>query len=133
MKTLSETWFYSYLSLEEAHKFLEVHPVGTFLVRFSSSKPGSFAIDFVGYGNASGSSQRYGSMPTQNSPSETKTSPQSILVESTNSGFQIKVKDRLSSFRSLQELIQAFPNILKTPLRLTIEKEKYFEHFKNMT
>eukprot|EP01097_Dermamoeba_algensis_P008674 TRINITY_DN5879_c0_g1_i4.p1 TRINITY_DN5879_c0_g1~~TRINITY_DN5879_c0_g1_i4.p1 ORF type:complete len:477 (-),score=106.76 TRINITY_DN5879_c0_g1_i4:1662-3092(-) len=44
---ISQSWFYGYLSGEEAKKLLENQPSGTFLVRFSKSCGGSFVLCFV--------------------------------------------------------------------------------------
>mmetsp|Transcript_46605 Transcript_46605/g.117355 ORF Transcript_46605/g.117355 Transcript_46605/m.117355 type:complete len:817 (-) Transcript_46605:7-2457(-) len=49
-RILSETWFVGFLSSEEANKLLIGQPPGTFLVRFSKSKTGSFALALV-YGS----------------------------------------------------------------------------------
>ncbi len=40
-------WFFGFISADEGKKFLELSPVGTFLIRFSGSKPGSFVLDYV--------------------------------------------------------------------------------------
>ena len=41
---LNSGWYHGDLSAQEAEKRLEERPVGTFLVRLSSTKPGSFTI-----------------------------------------------------------------------------------------
>jgi hypothetical protein len=42
---LSQPWFHGFLTNDEADRLLEPCEVGTFLVRFSKSTPGSFAIN----------------------------------------------------------------------------------------
>jgi hypothetical protein len=44
---LKEKWFYGFLSGEESIRLLQGQPTGTYLVRFSRSRPGSFALSFV--------------------------------------------------------------------------------------
>ncbi len=46
-KLFNEKWFHGFMTLEESKKYLEFAPVGDFLVRFSGSRPGSFAVDYV--------------------------------------------------------------------------------------
>lgn len=41
---LAKPWFHGFLSRDDATKLLEVEPKGTFMVRFSSTKPGSFSL-----------------------------------------------------------------------------------------
>eukprot|EP01116_Phalansterium_solitarium_P000643 TRINITY_DN10485_c0_g1_i1.p1 TRINITY_DN10485_c0_g1~~TRINITY_DN10485_c0_g1_i1.p1 ORF type:complete len:913 (+),score=258.32 TRINITY_DN10485_c0_g1_i1:60-2798(+) len=40
-------WFRGFTSAVVAKRLLELHPVGTFLIRFSSSVPGNFVLDYV--------------------------------------------------------------------------------------
>jgi hypothetical protein len=44
---MREKWFYGFLSGEESLRLLQGQPTGTYMVRFSRSKPGSFALSFV--------------------------------------------------------------------------------------
>jgi hypothetical protein len=44
---VSAEWFHGFLGPTDAIKFLEYQPVGTFLVRFSNSRPGAFTLDYV--------------------------------------------------------------------------------------
>jgi hypothetical protein len=47
-KTLySQRWFHDFLSVDEVMRLLADQPVGTFLVRYSRSLPGSFVLDYV--------------------------------------------------------------------------------------
>jgi serine/threonine protein phosphatase PrpC len=48
VKTLfKQKWFHGFLTVEEVIRLLSDQPVGTFLVRFSRSKPDSFVLEFV--------------------------------------------------------------------------------------
>jgi hypothetical protein len=47
VQLLSEPWFHGFLSRREVGALLSGAKVGTFLVRFSKSQPGSFALCFV--------------------------------------------------------------------------------------
>lgn len=47
---IQEPWFHGFLTSNETHRFLETEPDSTFLVRFSSSNPGSFALTFKNNG-----------------------------------------------------------------------------------
>eukprot|EP01122_Echinamoeba_exundans_P014658 TRINITY_DN6681_c0_g2_i1.p1 TRINITY_DN6681_c0_g2~~TRINITY_DN6681_c0_g2_i1.p1 ORF type:complete len:1283 (+),score=254.92 TRINITY_DN6681_c0_g2_i1:130-3978(+) len=42
-----QKWFHGFLTVEEVIRLLSDQPVGTFLVRFSRSKPDSFVLEFV--------------------------------------------------------------------------------------
>lgn len=44
---LNAEWFHGFLSSTETERLLDRQPIGTFLIRFSKSKPGSFAIGYV--------------------------------------------------------------------------------------
>ena len=46
-------WFHGFLSSVEAERLLERQPVGTYLIRFSKSRSGSFAIGYVDANNRS--------------------------------------------------------------------------------
>eukprot|EP01119_Soliformovum_irregulare_P011932 TRINITY_DN3057_c0_g1_i1.p1 TRINITY_DN3057_c0_g1~~TRINITY_DN3057_c0_g1_i1.p1 ORF type:complete len:875 (-),score=246.30 TRINITY_DN3057_c0_g1_i1:43-2667(-) len=46
-RVVSADWFHGFISLNEAKKFLEHQPAGTYLIRFSGSRPGSFVLDYV--------------------------------------------------------------------------------------
>jgi hypothetical protein len=47
VNVLSSPWFHGFLSSNEAEKLLEKHLPGTFLIRFSKSKAGSFALAYI--------------------------------------------------------------------------------------
>jgi len=46
-KVVGAEWFFGFISASESKKFLEPQPVGTFLVRFSGSRPGAFVLDYI--------------------------------------------------------------------------------------
>mmetsp|Transcript_3889 Transcript_3889/g.12587 ORF Transcript_3889/g.12587 Transcript_3889/m.12587 type:complete len:639 (-) Transcript_3889:226-2142(-) len=48
LDVLAAPYFHGFLSSEEAARLLDSSPPGTFLVRISKSKPGSFALAYVG-------------------------------------------------------------------------------------
>ncbi len=43
---VNSKWFHGYLSHRESELLLMLEPVGTFLLRFSKTKPGTFALTF---------------------------------------------------------------------------------------
>jgi hypothetical protein len=44
----SISWFEGDFNKDETEEILQGHPIGTFLVRFSTTQVGAFAISFVG-------------------------------------------------------------------------------------
>ncbi|PRP77814.1 FYN/Yes-like tyrosine-protein kinase [Planoprotostelium fungivorum] len=44
---MSCPWFYGFISRQETDLFLRDQPNGTFLIRFSSTQPGAFALGFI--------------------------------------------------------------------------------------
>ncbi|PRP83135.1 cyclophilin B [Planoprotostelium fungivorum] len=48
-RTVSAQWFHGYISASDSRKLLVHEPPGTFLFRFSASRPGVFALDYVTY------------------------------------------------------------------------------------
>jgi len=46
-KVVAAEWFFGFISASESKKFWEQQPVGTFLVRFSGSRPGAFVLDYL--------------------------------------------------------------------------------------
>ena len=92
---LSKRWFHGFLTSEESELFLAQQPIGVFLVRFSKSKPGSFALAYVDKGKKIGHT----------------------LVYSTPDGFTIseskQATEKTKMFESLDGLIENYSNILK--------------------
>jgi hypothetical protein len=102
-KIVNETWFSGFLSLDEAKKFLEFQAVGTYLVRFSSSKPGSFAVAFT----------------------HTPGHVTHVIISTTPEGFSIKEENGDRVFPSLDEIINYYSSVLITPFDSAIAKEPY--------
>jgi hypothetical protein len=46
IKMLQQPWFHAFVTPTEANRLLESEPPGTFMVRFSSTTAGNFAIDY---------------------------------------------------------------------------------------
>jgi len=146
-KIMRLEYFHSFLTLEESHKYLELEPVGTFLLRFSSSKPGGFVIDYVSIGEAP--TDRYSEMPEKmlspmdlkriqmammgisvnDSPIETQ--PQqtviiSVLIESAFQGFRVKQNGQYISFPSVIDVMFHYRTGLTTPFSAVLTKELWF-------
>ena len=102
------SWFHGFLSSEESAKFLELQPPGTFLLRFSKSKAGSFALAYVDKEKNIGHS----------------------LIQYTPSGFSIhensQQTDRNRVFDKLDRLVEHYSFILKTPLDTTLSRQPWF-------
>lgn len=92
------------MSLEEARKFLEFQPVGTYLIRFSSSKPGSFALAFT---SAPGKVTH-------------------VIISTTSNGFSIKEQNQDKLFSNLPAIVQYYKNVLLTPFDSTLPYEPFF-------
>jgi hypothetical protein len=101
-------WFHGFLSSEEVDRLLDSQPIGTYLVRFSRSNNGSYAIAFVDQNRrVSHSLVRY-CPPNGYS-----------IIESDDSGESNKV------FNSLEALIKNYSYVLKTPFISTLSREPY--------
>eukprot|EP01119_Soliformovum_irregulare_P023570 TRINITY_DN8255_c0_g1_i3.p1 TRINITY_DN8255_c0_g1~~TRINITY_DN8255_c0_g1_i3.p1 ORF type:complete len:787 (+),score=186.79 TRINITY_DN8255_c0_g1_i3:20-2380(+) len=100
---LSQRWFHGFLSSRESELLLKTggEPDGSFLVRFSKSKPGSFALAFI-----SGTSVKH------------------ILIESCMpEGFRISEQETSGItrlFHNLEEIISHYHFVLKYPYVDTI-------------
>jgi hypothetical protein len=105
-------WFHGFLSSIEAERFLERQPPGTFLIRFSKSKPGSFAIAYVDANN-------------RNAVTHT------LITCAPPSGFKIEeaynrsAKGRL--FVTLNEIVEFYSYILKIPFRSDLSRQRYIQ------
>lgn len=104
---LTAPWFYGFLTSREAELLLENHPEGTFLIRFSRSSGGSFALAFV---------QEPGKILH-------------ILVQSCMpSGFKIEEEegDKSLYFGSLQEIVDHYSMFLREALTSELPRENWF-------
>jgi hypothetical protein len=95
-RILGENWFYHFLSQKEAKHLLYGEKVGTYLVRFSKSRPGSFALEFV-----------------------YKTRVQSVIVESCMpEGLKIREQGELERvFQDIYGILSKYQKLLVHPLQ----------------
>ena len=104
-------WFQGYLTALEAENLLTQWKIGTFLLRFSNSRPGAFAIAFVDH----------------------RETVQHILIECTDQ-FTFRIKERniesgkeeFKHFPSIHDLIKTYEEILVTPLVYSLMREPCF-------
>jgi len=108
-KLLSEKWFHGFLSSRESELLLREsrQPDGSFLVRFSKSKPGSFALAFVQTGGV-----------------------KHILVESAMPE-GLKISEQISSgstrvFKNIDEILNHYKFVLKFPYVDTVSQKPWF-------
>lgn len=97
-------WFHGFLTLEETKKFLEFQPVGTFLMRFSSSKPGSFALAFT-------------SAPRSVTHVIIKTAPPR--------GFSIQEENSEKYFEHVSQIVTYYSSVLTRPFDSALPEEVY--------
>ena len=95
---LSKEYFHGFLSYPEAARLLEGKPAFTYLVRFSKSKPGCFAIAYVDSGG------------TVTHTLITCVGPSLFKIEEFASGSSA---GRGKHFGSLQEVIDFYPYLLR--------------------
>ncbi|PRP81722.1 hypothetical protein PROFUN_10822 [Planoprotostelium fungivorum] len=101
---LIQPWFHGFLSGEETKRFLESQPAGTFLVRFSSSKPGSFAL---------GLAQRGGKV-------------NHVMIRSTPEGFVMLESGQETLFASLDDIVAYYAPVLTSPFSSEILGASWF-------
>jgi hypothetical protein len=106
------SWFHGFLSSKEADKLLEAQPIGTFLIRFSKSKPGSFAIAYVDT-NGRGSTVTHTLI--------TSAPPSGFKIEEAHSNIP---KGRL--FVTIHEVVQFYNYILKVPFKSDLTRQAWF-------
>jgi len=109
---LSARWFYGFLSRTEIDLLLRDQPVGCFLIRFSSSQPGSFALAFSTV-NANGEKV-----------------PCHILINSCKPlGFQVQEQENQDArtFQNLYELVDFYSVFLQLPFSSDLPFESWFE------
>jgi len=106
---LREKWFHGFLSKTESEQLLQNQESGTFLIRFSKSKVGSFAIAFT----AGTSGKVY-----------------HIMINSCKPiGFKVYENETKQdrTFRDLNEVVKAYSYALITPLMSSIQYERWFQ------
>ncbi|KAL6069950.1 Phosphatidylinositol 3-kinase regulatory subunit gamma [Balamuthia mandrillaris] len=106
-RTFFSPWFHGFLSSREATLLLEQQPIGTFLIRFSRSSSGSFALAVV------------------NSPGNVL----HILIESAQpDGFKIEEEDGEGTkiFGTLEDIIDHYSVFLKFPFNSDLPRESWF-------
>ena len=92
------------MSHEEATKLLENRPPTSFLVRFSKSKPG-FALAYVELNG---------------------TISHTHITSIGPSKFKVELQDTAArSFHSIQEVIEAFPNMLRIAVNTDLTRQEY--------
>src|SRR5690349_746880 len=103
---IGQRWFFGYISSVEAEELLYKQKVGTYLVRFSRSSPGNFALEYV---REPDSVNHVLIRPTATYGFETQNHSQTMGV----------------SFPTLTDLLQCFSHRLKEPLRFSFLNERY--------
>ena len=101
-------WFHGFLTLEETKKFLEFQPVGTFLMRFSSSKPGSFALAFA-------------SAPHPVNPNQNQVTH--VMIKTTPRGFSIQEENSEKYFDHVSQIVSYYSTVLTKPFASTLPEE----------
>lgn len=108
-RLLAQSWFHGFLSSHESELLLREsrQADGTFLVRFSKSKPGSFALAFVQGGGV-----------------------KHILIESAMPE-GLKISEQMSSgstrvFSNLEDIIAHYKFVLKTPYIDNVSRQPWF-------
>uniref|UniRef100_A0A7S1VQ07 Uncharacterized protein n=1 Tax=Sexangularia sp. CB-2014 TaxID=1486929 RepID=A0A7S1VQ07_9EUKA len=102
---LAKPWFHGFLSRDDATKLLEVEPVGTYMVRFSSTKPGSFSLAHT---MAQGKVNH-------------------VIIHTRSNGFAIRednAKEKL--FPTVQHLVDAYEGILVQPYMQTFPRQLWW-------
>ena len=126
--TLKESWFHGFISFDETKEVLRGCQVGTFLVRFSESRPCCFSIACVVQSN---SVSRYGMESSTSASSSTtnttNTQVQQIIIEATkNQGYRTS---NGTFYTSMAKVVHAYRDILKYPAPNTISRCRFFHGF----
>eukprot|EP01114_Cavostelium_apophysatum_P012809 TRINITY_DN2959_c1_g1_i1.p1 TRINITY_DN2959_c1_g1~~TRINITY_DN2959_c1_g1_i1.p1 ORF type:complete len:643 (+),score=138.10 TRINITY_DN2959_c1_g1_i1:122-2050(+) len=143
-KITSCAWFHGYMTAEESHHYLEPENVGTFLVRFSNSKPGAFALDYVHVKEIyeAQSQPLYGPMQSQAAAASLTTTDHlnygtfngrtqqkvilSVLIESVGIGFKLRENARDRVFKSIHEVLNQYQHVLTKPFTASLANEPWF-------
>jgi len=103
-------YFHGFVSATESRLFLDGQPQGTFLIRFSGSRPGAFVLDLV---------QKGGHIHSVRINSHPQGGFSVMIVGSETTELRLK---------SLQELVDIYSkkNLLKTPFSSDLSKQPWF-------
>lgn len=113
-------WFHGFINLNESKKFLEQQSPGTFLIRFSGSRPGAFVLDYV---------KEIGhvrSVRISNNPEGIFSYSKKIYLFLFLGGFYAMTENNEKKiFKSLHELIYEYMNtgVLIKPFPSTLSKK----------
>jgi hypothetical protein len=106
---VNNRWFHGFLTSEEAERLLELQQIGTYLIRFSRSQMGSFALAFV---------------------DGTRRINHTLIHFCPPNGYSINENDAQGEsnrvFNNLEALIRHYNYILKNPFNSTITRESWF-------
>eukprot|EP01119_Soliformovum_irregulare_P017626 TRINITY_DN5265_c0_g1_i3.p1 TRINITY_DN5265_c0_g1~~TRINITY_DN5265_c0_g1_i3.p1 ORF type:complete len:712 (-),score=239.28 TRINITY_DN5265_c0_g1_i3:707-2842(-) len=103
-KITKNKWFHGFLTIEEAKRFLWGQVVGTFLMRFSSTRPGSFALAFTAAPH----------------------SVTHVMIRTTPEGFTISEEGEEKLFKSVDLIVNYYNSVLKIPFDSTLPEEEWF-------
>jgi hypothetical protein len=108
---LSQTWFHGFLTSKESEMLLDPAPKGTFLLRFSKSTTGSFALAFK---------SRDGSGP--------QTMSHIVITSALPAGFKIREgNSTYKLFDSLVAIIKHYSFVLKIAFASRITEQPWFQ------
>eukprot|EP01118_Nematostelium_gracile_P017575 TRINITY_DN7557_c0_g1_i2.p1 TRINITY_DN7557_c0_g1~~TRINITY_DN7557_c0_g1_i2.p1 ORF type:complete len:551 (-),score=92.56 TRINITY_DN7557_c0_g1_i2:371-2023(-) len=128
-----QPYFHGYMSADESYKYLDFCDFGTFLVRFSSSRPGEFSVDFVGNSAAqfekneedfdeNSEKTRYRLIPVENGQKKIF----SVGVISSDGSYRISDEISTRNFRNFPDLIKFYDHLFIEPFVDTLEKFPWF-------
>jgi SH2 domain len=132
MHIYHQEYFHGFVTQLEARRFLEVEPLGTFLVRFSSSRPGSFVIEYVTLAAPAGEDVDEYGVIEDNGPGmgpgayglEPKVN--SVVLETCESGLRVRTSYSEQVFPTLDDVIGHFAQTFLTPFATNLTKEPWF-------
>jgi hypothetical protein len=101
---LAQPWFHGFLSKSDSTKLLEVEPVGTFMVRFSSTKPGSFSLAHTMQNNV----------------------VNHVIIHTRENGFAVREEAREKLFPSVSHLIDAYSTLLSHPYSQSFHRQLWW-------
>jgi hypothetical protein len=109
---LSKAWFHGFLSSKECELLLDAAPKGTFLVRFSKSTTGSFALAYK----------------CKDGPSSPQTMQHILITASLPEGFKIREgRSAFKVFESLDAIVAHYAFVLKIAFASRITEQPWFQ------